>query len=96
MAHLTGVAGAGYLVFAENHTGPVYNVGGVQSGELEFGIVQSDVQFAAYTGIGAWAGRPASELRSVLSLYPELVAIIARAGANIHDLGDLAGANTER
>jgi uncharacterized protein len=75
----------------ETTPGSVYNVGGVQSGELEFGIVQSDVQFAAYTGIGAWIGRPVSDLRSVLSLYPEFVTIIARAGANIHDLTDLAG-----
>jgi uncharacterized protein len=75
----------------ETTPGSVYNIGGVQSGELEFGIVQSDVQFAAYTGIGAWNGRPVSELRSVLSLYPELVTVIAREGANIRNLTDLAG-----
>jgi uncharacterized protein len=75
----------------ETTPGSVYNVGGVQSGELEFGIVQSDVQFAAYTGIGAWKGKPASNLRSVLSLYPELVTVIARADANIHTLADLEG-----
>jgi TRAP transporter TAXI family solute receptor len=81
----------GIFCSPETTPGSVYNVGGVQSGELEFGIVQSDVQFAAYTGIGAWIGRPVSDLRSVLSLYPESVTIIARAGANIHDLTDLAG-----
>jgi TRAP transporter TAXI family solute receptor len=75
----------------ETTPGSVYNVGGVQSGELEFGIVQSDVQFAAVKGIDAWNGRPASDLRSVLSLYPELATVIARAGANIHVLEDLAG-----
>jgi uncharacterized protein len=73
----------------ETTPGSVYNVGGVQSGELEFGIVQSDVQFAAYKGIGAWNGRPVSSLRSVLSLYPELVTVIARADANVHTLADL-------
>jgi TRAP transporter TAXI family solute receptor len=30
-------------------------------------------------------------LRSVLSLYPELVTVVARADANIHALADLAG-----
>ena len=75
----------------ETTPGSVYNVGAVQSGELEFGIVQSDVQFAAVQGIGAWNGRPATDLRSVLSLYPELVTIIARARANIHVFEDLAG-----
>jgi hypothetical protein len=32
--------------------GSVYNVRAIQSGELEFGIIQSDVQFAAYKGQG--------------------------------------------
>jgi TRAP transporter TAXI family solute receptor len=76
---------------AETTPGSVYNVGGVQSGELEFGIVQSDVQFAAYKGMGAWLGKPVPELRSVFSMYPELVTVIARADANIHVLADLAG-----
>jgi uncharacterized protein len=49
--------------------GSVYNLTAIQSGELEFGIVQSDVQFAAYKGEGAWIGRPFIGLRSVLSLY---------------------------
>jgi TRAP transporter TAXI family solute receptor len=75
----------------ETTPGSAYNIGGVESGDLEFGIVQSDVQFAAVRGIGAWNGRPASDLRSVLSLYPELVTVIARAGANIHVFQDLAG-----
>jgi uncharacterized protein len=75
----------------ETTPGSVYNVGRVQSGELEFAIVQSDVQFAAYKGSGAWKGKPISNLRSVLSLYPELVTIIARADANIHVAADLFG-----
>src|SRR5262249_3203609 len=32
--------------------GSVYNIGALKSGELEFAIVQSDVQFAAYHGDG--------------------------------------------
>jgi uncharacterized protein len=75
----------------ETTPGSVYNVGAVQSGELEFGVVQSDVLFAAEKGVGAWDGNPASDLRSVLSLYPELVTVIARANADIHVLADLAG-----
>ena len=75
---------------AETTPGSVYNIEGVQSGELELGIVQSDVQFAAYKGKGQWEGRPVSGLRSVLSLYPELVTIVARKDANIRTLTDLA------
>jgi len=75
----------------ETTPGSVYNIGRIQSGEFEFGIVQSDVQYAAYKGTGIWNDRAVSDLRSVLSLYPELVTIIARADAHIHVLADLAG-----
>jgi TRAP transporter TAXI family solute receptor len=76
---------------AETTPGSVYNLEHVVSGELEFGIVQSDILFSAYKGIGRWDGKPVTELRSVLSLYPELVTIVARADAKIHVLADLAG-----
>jgi TRAP transporter TAXI family solute receptor len=71
--------------------GSVYNITAIQSGELEFGIVQSDVQFAAYKGEGAWIGRPFIGLRSMLSLYPELVTVMVRADSRIQDLTGLAG-----
>ena len=75
----------------ESTPGSVYNIDAVRSGEFEFGIVQSDVQFAAYNGEGAWKGRPFRGLRSVASLYPELVTVIARGDAHIKDLADLKG-----
>ncbi len=71
--------------------GSVYNIGAIQSGELEFAIVQSDVQFAAYKGDGVWTGKAFPDLRSVLSLYPELVTVIARADSHIQELAGLAG-----
>jgi len=76
---------------AESTPGSVYNIDAMQSGELEFGIIQSDVQFAAYNGEGAWVGKPFRGLRSVASLYPELVTVIARADSHIQDLAGLAG-----
>jgi uncharacterized protein len=75
----------------ETTPGSVYNIGAVRSGELEFAIVQSDVQFAAYNGKGAWMGHPFRGLRSVVSLYPELVTVIAHANSHIRDLAGLAG-----
>src|SRR6516165_5481935 len=38
----------------ETTPGSVYNIHAIQSGELEFGIVQADVNFNAYKGEGAW------------------------------------------
>jgi uncharacterized protein len=81
----------GFWCSAETTPGSAYNVERVASGELEFGIVQSDVLFAAYNGTGAWEGNPQSKLRSVLCLFPELVTVVARADANIRVLSDLAG-----
>jgi len=81
----------GFWCSAETTPGSAYNVEHIVTGELEFGIVQSDVLFSAYKGIGRWDGKPVTELRSVLCLFPELVTIIARASANIHVLADLAG-----
>ena len=75
----------------ETTPGSVYNTRAIQSGELEFGIVQADVNFNAYKGEGAWVGKPFLDLRSVLSLYPELVTVMARADSHIQDLADLAG-----
>ncbi len=73
----------------ETTPGSIYNLDGLRSGELEFAIVQSDVGYDAFEGKGVFAGNPFPELRSVLSLYPELVTIIARAG--LKDLNALAG-----
>jgi uncharacterized protein len=75
----------------ETTPGSVYNIDALQSGELEFAIVQSDLQYAAYTGEGPWIGRAFRDLRSVVSLYPELVTIMVRANSAIHELADLAG-----
>jgi TRAP transporter TAXI family solute receptor len=75
----------------ETTPGSVYNTRAIQSGELEFGIVQADVNFNAYKGEGAWVGKPFLDLRSVLSLYPELVTVMARADSHIQDLAGLAG-----
>jgi TRAP transporter TAXI family solute receptor len=85
------VRAQGFRCSAEATPGSAYNVENVASGELEFAIVQSDVLFSAYKGIGRWDGKPVTELRSVLSLHPELVTVVARAGANVHVLADLAG-----
>jgi uncharacterized protein len=75
----------------ETTPGSVYNIDAIKSGELEFAIVQSDIQFAAYKGENPWIGRAFPALRSVMSLYPELVTIMVRANSNIRDLADLAG-----
>jgi uncharacterized protein len=80
---------SGVRCSSETTPGSVYNVQALQSGELEFALVQSDVAFAAYNGEGAFAGAPFHDLRSVLPLHSELVTIVARP--EIHQLSDLSG-----
>lgn len=73
----------------ESTPGAVYNITKMREGELEFAMVQSDTAFDAFAGRGPFAGRPQPSLRSVASLHPELITIVARAGARIESLDDL-------
>jgi uncharacterized protein len=75
----------------EETPGSIYNLDAIRSGDLEFGIVQSDVAYAAYNGEGAYADKPFPELRSVLVLYPEYITILVREGSSIRKIADLAG-----
>ena len=76
---------------AESTGGSVYNVNTIQGGELEFGVAQSDVQYNAYEGKAQWDGKPFEGLRSVFSVHPEPVTIIARKDAGINNVTDLKG-----
>lgn len=76
----------------ESTGGSVYNVNAVRSGELEFGVAQSDVQFKAYAGEGNFADQGANpDLRSVFSIHPEPFTVVARADAGIANFEDLKG-----
>ena len=77
---------------AESTGGSVFNVNALRSGELEFGVAQSDVQFHAFNGSGRFADQgPDEKLRSVFSIHPEPFTVVARADANIKTFEDLKG-----
>ncbi|HUC69343.1 MAG TPA: TAXI family TRAP transporter solute-binding subunit [Stellaceae bacterium] len=82
---------SGVRCSAEATPGSAYNIEGLRSGELEFGIVQADVQFMAFNGQGMWAGRRFSDLRSVFSLHRELATLVVRSDSGIAAIADLAG-----
>jgi TRAP transporter TAXI family solute receptor len=72
--------------------GSVYNINAIRQGELEFGVVQSDVQFYAHNGTSGFAEQgPFEKLRAVFSLYPEPFTVVARANLGIKTFADLAG-----
>jgi TRAP transporter TAXI family solute receptor len=75
----------------ESTKGSVYNVNAIISGELEFGMVQSDRQYQAYKGLADWQGQPQQQLRAIFSLHPESVTVVALEAKKIKTLADLKG-----
>jgi TRAP transporter TAXI family solute receptor len=81
----------GIRASVESTGGSVYNINAVMSGDLEFGIAQSDRQYQAWKGLGEWEGHPQTVLRAVFSLHPEVVTLIAADDSGIDDVRGLAG-----
>ena len=61
------------------------------NGDIELGVVQSDLQFQAYEGKGEWEGKPQEKLRAAFALHPEAVTIIAAVDAGINGVQDMKG-----
>jgi TRAP transporter TAXI family solute receptor len=76
----------------ESTGGSVYNTRTIRAGELDFGVVQSDVQAAALSGTGAFSEDGAyPELRALFSVHPEPMHVMARADSGITDIASMAG-----
>lgn len=80
----------GIKATVESTAGSVYNINAVISGDLEFGIAQSDRQYQALNGLAEWEKTgPMRALRSVFSIHPESITLIAAADSNIDSVSDL-------
>lgn len=76
----------------ESTGGSVFNVNAIRSGELEFGVAQSDIQYNAVNGTGQFTeGGAFQGLRAVFSLHPEPFTVVARADSGIREFADLRG-----
>lgn len=75
----------------ESTGGSVYNVNTIKNGELDFGIVQSDIVYQASRGEGAFKDAAIPKLKSVMAIYPELLTLVTRKDANINSLLDVKG-----
>ncbi|MBE3022135.1 TAXI family TRAP transporter solute-binding subunit [Campylobacter sp. 7477a] len=71
--------------------GSVYNVNNVLKKELTFGFVQSDVVYDKFNGTGKFEKMGDQRLRSVVSIYPELLALVVTKDSGIKSIEDLAG-----
>ncbi len=73
----------------ESTGGSVYNINTIKNGELDFGIAQSDTVYQAAQGTGKFNGKQVKKLKSVMAIYPELLALVSRKDANINSIMDV-------
>ncbi|MDB5875530.1 MAG: immunogenic protein, partial [Ramlibacter sp.] len=77
---------------AQASNGSLANVTAVAGGSLEAGLTQSDVATWAYTGTGAFEGKPKiTDLRMIANLYPESIHLVVKKGSGIKSVADLKG-----
>ncbi len=79
----------------ESTGGSVFNVNALANGDIELGVVQSDIQYQAYNGKGDWEGKPQKKLRAMFSMHPEAVTILAAADKNIRSRRRPQGENRQ-
>lgn len=76
----------------ESTGGSVYNTRTIREGELDFGVVQSDVQSAAMDAVRAFKDdEPYGDLRAVFSVHPEPMHVMVRADSGINSVADMKG-----
>jgi len=76
----------------ESTPGSVYNINSVLTGDMDFGIAQSDRQYQAYNGLAEWSEQGTqTSLRSVFSIHPESITLVASANSGIQNVKDLKG-----
>lgn len=77
---------------APSSGGSVANVNAIRGGEMDMGVVQSDIQYKAYEGLENFAEAGAfTDMRAMFALHGEPLTIVARRDANIAHLKDLKG-----
>lgn len=80
------------IATAQASNGSLANVNAVASGAMEAGFSQSDVATWAFTGTGAFEGKPkVGDLRMIANLYPESIHLVVKKGSGIKSVSDLKG-----
>src|SRR5215831_4514850 len=84
-------AETGLRCSVESTGGSVFNVNAIKSGELDFGLAQSDIQFNAAKGEGQFKGNADADLRAVFSVHSEPFTVLARKDAGVTKFTDFKG-----
>lgn len=75
----------------ESTNGSVHNINAIESGEFNFAISQSDTINYAINGKKSFKNKKIRKLRSVISIYPELLTFIVNKKSNIKTIEDVVG-----
>ncbi len=75
----------GLIAAAVASQGSIDNVAALAAGRIELGLSQADVARDAFSGQGAFAGKPAlTELRSIANLFAESLHVVVRKESPIN------------
>src|SRR6185295_13715474 len=69
----------------------VFNVNAIKTGDLEFGMTQSDVQYNATKGLAQFKDGAMGDLRAVFAVHPEPFTVLARKEAGVAKFEDFKG-----
>ena len=82
----------GIRATVQSTRGSAFNLDTIMAGYLEFGLIQSDIQYQAFNGLAEWAKKgPQKELRAVFSIHNESVCLVAAVDTDINAIADLKG-----
>jgi hypothetical protein len=83
----------GVIVTATSSEGAVENIAEINAGNFDMALVQGDVAFWAYYGLGPYKGtEPVRSLRAIGALFPEALHVVVPEDSPIRDIPDLRGA----
>lgn len=82
----------GVKVAAQATAGTPQNVELIQEGDVSVAFGQNGVCYYAYTGTGTYEGKkPITELRGMLSLYPNVMHFVAKKGLELDSVAGFEG-----
>ena len=71
--------------------GSIYNINAIRLGDLDIGVVQSDIQQQALNGTGNFEDKKFEKARSLFSVHAEPFQILVAKDSGIKNWADLAG-----
>ena len=87
--------GTGLSVTAQATGGSVYNVGAVDSGELDMGMSQASAVASGINGTDSYEGMPVKNIRTMFNFNATPIHILVKKSLGAADVTDLAGAKFE-